>query len=110
MKIVASVLLLLVACHPLPDPQEPNPPEPTPVPDRPDGSVPPEPEPVPATDCRSVCAHYEKLDCIEAKPTAEGHPCAEVCENMRDSPLPGLEAYYQCVVTTQSCDQARACH
>jgi hypothetical protein len=42
---------------------------------------PPVPPPGNAT-CSDVCAHYAKLGCIAAQPTAKGASCIDVCNNV----------------------------
>lgn len=99
--VLLSILLIMEPCVA-------EDPKPTPKPD----PVKPVPDPGPkplATDCVSVCEHYKLMKCIEAEPTKEGHTCTEVCTNMRNSSLPGLDAYYQCVMAAQTCEQAKAC-
>ena len=110
MKTVLLIMLMIQPCvvedpKPTPKPSPVVKPTPTPKPS-------PDPDPVVkplATDCASVCEHYKVMKCIEAEPTKEGHTCTEICTNMRNSSLPGLNEYYQCVVIAQTCEQAKAC-
>lgn len=59
--------------------------------------------------CVKVCYHYEWMGCDEAKPTPENHSCKEVCENLVSSLIPGINEYYNCVLKTNTCENARKC-
>lgn len=91
MKHLAILLLLVfsVGCpKPIPEPNEPDDPEPT-------------------TLCGKVCAHYRDMKCEEGEKTAEGHECEEVCNN--NSEIPGIEEYYECVLTKKDCVTINDC-
>lgn len=94
--VVIIYLLCLVACGGA---------TPTPV----DPVDPVDPDPISDTLCGRACLSYEALGCDEALDTNEGHSCVEVCSNLLDSDIPGVEAYYECVEDATSCEKARDC-
>lgn len=59
--------------------------------------------------CVKVCYHYEWMGCDEALLTPEKHSCIEVCENLISSLIPGLYEYYECILKTNTCEEARKC-
>jgi hypothetical protein len=109
--LAALALCACQSCHPIvgpfPEPTpQPTPPDPWdgPGPDSPaDASPPP---PVTGASCADACAKLAALGCPEAKPTAKGATCVEVCQNTLGSPV-SLQP--DCVVHASDCPAAAAC-
>lgn len=55
-----------------------------------------------APSCTTACATLTRLGCDEAKPTADGASCAEVCANANDLPV-------ACITQAINCDAAENC-
>lgn len=88
--IVSLSLALLAGCPP----QPPTPP-PQPELDAGDGT------------CDSACAKLRELGCAEAKPTAEGNTCEQVCLNVQSS---GVVSWnLGCRSKIASCAQIDSC-
>jgi len=75
------------------------------IPDPKDPDDPPPPAPV----CDRACDHYRSMECEEGEPTPEGRPCEEVCNNLMDSEVPGMQEYYECVLTKDTCPATKEC-
>jgi len=110
----ALALCACQSCHPVfgpfkPDPApQPEPPSPWDGP-TPDGAVDAGPPPAPSptgSSCADACAKLAALGCPEAKPTAKGASCTEVCQNTLGSPV-SLQP--DCVVRASDCAAAEAC-
>jgi hypothetical protein len=106
--LVLSVTLLVSTCQtgPFPKPT----PQPEPIDPWPDGAAPARDGGTPA-GCAAACDWWTVHDCPEAKPTAKGATCVEVCQNTEDSGVISLGL--DCVVHADSqadpCAAARAC-
>jgi len=113
--LAALALCACQSCHPVfgpfpgPAPQ-PEPPSPWdgPTPDGAADAGPPAPPPAPSpgSSCADACAKLGALGCVEAKPTAKGATCSEVCQNTLGSPV---SMQPDCVVRAPDCAAAEAC-
>lgn len=65
---------------------------------------PPRTDPVTEAECKTACEHFRELACEEAKPTANGVTCEEVCSSM-----PSNQAYLECAATIETCPKLQAC-
>lgn len=90
---IALFCMILASCGPLP----PLDPPPTPDP----------PSPVENADCGAVCERAAELGCEWAKPTPEGTPCEEVCQNIQQSGI--VQWDLGCRAGARSCEEADAC-
>lgn len=88
-------VLLLAACCGLAC--LPHPP-PGPVPPRLDAGGP---------TCGAACQHLTTLDCAWARPTANGHTCLEVCQNVQESGIVGWNL--PCLQLAPTCQDADRC-
>ncbi len=108
-KALFLAALLASTCEvgPFPKPApQPEPPSPW---DTPTDAA-PAPEDVDAaahTPCYLACQKLEKLGCPEAKPTAAGATCTQVCTNTESSGVISMNP--ECVARSSSCPIARAC-
>lgn len=109
-KAILFAALLASTCEygpfPKPPPQ-PEPPSPWDV--GPGDAAPPDEETDAAshTPCYRACQRLKQLDCPEAKPTAAGATCTQVCQNAEDSGVVSLNP--ECVARAASCSIAKAC-
>jgi hypothetical protein len=100
--------LLLSACELGPFPKPPPQPEPPSPWDAPGDAAPPD-EDVDAathTPCYLACQRFAQLGCDEAKPTAAGATCTQVCTNAESG---GMSMNPSCVARAESCSIARRC-
>lgn len=67
------------------------------------GAVPVAP-PKDTGDCERACEVLQTLECPEAKPTARGASCSQVCEANREM------LSVTCVARAGTVDEVRACH
>jgi hypothetical protein len=88
--LLLAMALMTVGCPP-PPPMEPDPP----------------PPPYPEATCEDVCAHWRKLDCKEAEPTAGQGSCEAVCENVQGSGI--IQWNLGCRASIESCAQVDSC-
>jgi hypothetical protein len=107
--LLSALLASTCEVGPFPKPApQPEPPSPW---DTPADAAPPAPEETDAaahTPCYRACKHLEQLGCPEAKPTAGGATCTQVCTNNESGPG-GTSLAPECVATAESCSIARAC-
>lgn len=86
-------------CHPAP-------PVPPPQPDAPVVVVPPD-SPTCASPCDCACVNMAAHECPEARPTASGKTCRDVCEPLYAAKFPGLNV--SCVAANPSLAEIRNC-
>lgn len=60
-----------------------------------------------APTCEGVCVHLADLGCSAAKPTPEGHTCAEVCNNVQSSGIVSWDL--ACRAKAKTCTALDAC-
>lgn len=101
--------LLASTCELGPFPKPPPSPEPPSPWDGPADAA-PVPEDLDAaahTPCYRACKKLEQLGCPEAKPTAAGATCTQVCVNTESSGVVTMGP--ECVAGAESCSIARNC-
>lgn len=59
------------------------------------------------TPCYAACQQLAKLGCSEAKPTAAGATCTQVCMNAESSGIVSINS--SCVAAASTCAKARSC-
>jgi hypothetical protein len=107
---MALLAAALVGCELGPFPKPPPQPEPPSPWDNWDADADPPPDEVDAaahTPCYLACRQLAKLGCPEAKPTAHGATCTQVCANTESSGVVSMDP--ECIARAESCSIARAC-
>ena len=108
-KAILFASLLASSCELGPFPKPPPQPEPPSPWDNPSDAQ-PQPEDVDGaahTPCYLACQKLKALGCPEAKPTAAGATCVQVCTNIESSGVVTMGP--ECVAKAESCSIAKAC-
>jgi len=70
--------------------------------------LPPAPHPPSEPSCGQVCAHWRQLGCEEARNTAGGATCEDVCHMVTRSRVVRWDL--ACMATVDSCDAIDGCN
>jgi hypothetical protein len=105
--LLSALLASTCEVGPFPKPApQPSPPSPWDTPS--DAATPPdEVDAASHTPCYLACQKLASLGCPEAKPTAAGATCTQVCNNAESSGV--LSMNPSCVAHAESCSIAKAC-
>lgn len=109
-SLLALLSIVAIGCELGPFPKPPPQPEPPSPWDTPVDAAPPPPEDIDGaarTPCYRACKKLEQLGCPEAKPTAAGATCLQVCQNIESSAVVTMDP--ECVAGAESCRIASAC-
>lgn len=113
--LIALVSLAALSCELGPFPKPPPQPEPPSPWDGPADAAPPDDSDADTeldgathTPCYQACAKLKALSCPEAKPTAAGATCNQVCTNNESGPM-ATSLDPSCVAKADTCDATRKC-